>query len=71
MDNTSQFFSNCSDLSVKDVVAINLTVCVIGGICSFISILITLVLVIYKAYKSVLQRLFLYVMVATIVRELS
>ena len=70
MDNTSQFFSNCSDLSVKDVVAINLTVCVIGGICSFISILITLVLVIYKAYKSVLQRLFLYVMVATIVREL-
>ena len=70
MDNTSQFFSNCSDLSIKDIVTINLAFCVSGGACGLISILITLVLVICRAYKSVLQRLFLYVMVATIVREL-
>ena len=70
MDNTSQFFSNCSDLSTKDIVTINFAFCVTGGACGLISILITLVLVICRAYKSVLQRLFLYVMVTTIVREL-
>ena len=70
MDNTSQFFSNCSDLSIKDTATINLAFCVTGGICCCIAILITLVLVICRAYKSVLQRLFLYVMVTTIVREL-
>ena len=70
MDNTSQFFSNCSDLSIKDIATINLAFCVTGGVCCCIAIFITLLLVICRAYKSVLQRLFLYVMVATIVREL-
>ena len=70
MDNTSQFFSNCSDLSTEDIATVNLAFCISGGACGLISILISLVLVFCRAYKSVLQRLFLYVMVTTIVREL-
>ena len=71
MDNTSQFFSNCSNLSSDDTITINLTFCVTGGVCCFISIIITSLLVIYRAYKSVLQRLFFYMMMTTVMRELS
>ena len=67
MDSSSQFFLNCSDLSINDLATINLTFCLTGGV---VSIFITLFLVIHRAYKSVLQRLFLYVMIAMIVREL-
>ena len=70
MDNTSQFFSNCSNLSIKDTATINLALCVTGGVCCCVSIFITLLLVICRAYRSVLQRLFLYVMLTTTVREL-
>ena len=70
MDNSSQFFSNCSDLSIKDIVTINLAFCITGGVCCCVTISITLLLVICRAYKSVLQRLFLYVMLTTIMREL-
>ena len=71
MDNTSEFLSNCSDLSIKDIAIMNLAYNITGGVCGFISVFITLLLVICKAYKSVLQRLFLYVMVAITVQELS
>ena len=71
MDNTSQFISNCSDLSIKDIAAINLAYSITAGACGFVSILIFIMLIIYSAYKSVLQRLFLYVMMTTILRELS
>ena len=70
MDNTSQFFSNCSNLTIRELVSINLAFSATGAACCVVSSLIVLLLLVSKAYKSVLQRLFLYMMVATAAREL-
>ena len=70
MDNTSEFLSNCSELSNKDIATMNLAYSITAGVCGFISVFITLLLCICRVYKSVLQRLFLYMMVTTTVREL-
>ena len=70
MEKYSQFFSNCSNLTTKDLVSINLAFSGSGAACCFVSSLIFVLLLISKAYHSVLQRLFLYLMVATAVREL-
>ena len=59
MDNNSQFFSNCSDLTIKDLVIMNFAL----AACFLFSSLIVLLLIVCKAYKSVLQR-------TTTVREL-
>lgn len=66
MDNHSQF-SNCSGVHLKEI---NLVFSVTGAVCCFISAAIVLLIVIGKAYYSVLQRLFLYLMVAIVMREL-
>ena len=66
----SQFFSNCSNLTTEDLVIINLAFSGTGAASCFISSLIVLLLLISKSYHSVLQRLFLYLMVTTSVREL-
>ena len=66
----SQFFSNCSNLTTQDLISINLAFSGTGAASCLISSLIVLLLLISKAYHSVLQRLFLYLMVATAVREL-
>ncbi len=61
-------FSNCSNGT--DLAEINLVFSVTGAVCCFISILIILYIVCGKAYHTVLQRLFLYLMVAIVLREL-
>ena len=66
----SQFFSNCSNLTTDDLITINLSFSGTGAVCCFVSLIVILFLLISKAYKSVLQRLFLYLMVATAIREL-
>lgn len=66
----SQFFTNCSNLTADDLIAINLSFSGTGAVCCFISTIIFLLLLICRAYKTVLQRLFLYLMVATAMREL-
>ena len=70
MNTGSQFFSNCSNLTTGDLVTINLAFSGTGAASCFIASLIVLLLFISKSYQSVLQRLFLYLMVTTSVREL-
>ena len=42
-----------------------------GAVCLLISSFIVLLVIYYKAYSSVLQRLFLYLMLATMLREMG
>ena len=70
MGNDSQYFSNCSNLTTQQLASINLAFSGTGAGCFLVSSLLTLLLLISKSYHSVLQRLFLYLMVATTVREL-
>lgn len=69
MTNGTQF-SNCSHFSTEELKSVNLAFSVSGAVCFFISSGITLVLFISKSYHSVLQRLLLYLMIATALNEL-
>ena len=66
MGNPSQF-SNCSKVNLVDI---NLVFGVTGAVCCFFSCLIVGLIICCKAYRTVLQRLFLYLMVAIVLREL-
>ena len=66
MGNPSQF-SNCSKVNLADI---NLVFGVTGAVCCFISCLIVGLIICCKAYRTVLQRLFLYLMAAIVLREL-
>ena len=66
----SQFITNCSNLSTEDLISINLSFSGTGAVCCLISSVIDLVLIICKAYQSVFQILFFYLMVATATRKL-
>ncbi len=70
MSEGSQFVTNCSNLTAEDLISINLSFSGSGAACCFISCIIVLLLLISRAYHSILQRLFLYLMVATALREL-
>ena len=60
-------FSNCSTVDLNTV---NLVFSTTGIICCVISAVIIVLIVLYKAYYTVLQRLFLYLMVSILLREL-
>ena len=66
MSNQSQF-PNCSEVNLRKV---NLVFGVTGVVCCLISCLIVGLIICCKAYRTVLQRLFLYLMVAIVLREL-
>ena len=68
MGSLSQF-SNCSEVHT-DLAKVNLVFGVTGAVCCFISCLIVGLIICCKAYRTVLQRLFLYLMVAIVLREL-
>ena len=69
----SQFLSiaNCTNFTTSELLSLNLSISITGGLCLLISSLIILLLFFNKAYSSLLQRLFLYLMVATALRHLS
>jgi hypothetical protein len=69
----SQFLSiaNCTNFTTSELLSLNLSISITGGLCLLISSLIILLLFFNKAYSSLLQRLFLYLMVATALRQLS
>lgn len=67
----SSQFTNCSNnLTLKELKSINLAFSISGATCCVISSVITLLLVVSKSYYTVLQRLLLYLMVATALSEL-
>ena len=70
MINHSQFSNSCSNFTTDELVSLNLAFSCSGAVCCFVSSVITLLLLISKSYHSVLQRLLLYLMVATALSEL-
>ena len=73
MEETPQFSSmkNCTQFTSKELLSLNLSISITGGVCFYISLLVTLLLFYHNAYQSLLQRLFIYLMVATSLMELS
>ena len=73
MDERPQFFSieNCTNFTIPQLLSLNLSISITGGLCFLLSSSIILLLLFNKAYSSLLQRLFLYLMVATALRHLS
>ena len=73
MDEKPQFSSieNCTNFTATQLLSLNLSISITGGLCFLISSSIILLLFFNKAYSSLLQRLFLYLMLATALRHLS
>ena len=66
----SQFNLNCTNFNGSQLKAINLTRSIMALVCVVIVILILLFLLCYKAYSTTFQRLYLYVIIATLFSEL-
>ena len=60
---------NCTNFTTHQLKNINLARSLSGLLCMTLVILILVVLVFYKAYKTTLQRLFLYITAATVLEE--
>ena len=60
---------NCTNFTLPQLKTINLTESACGLVCLLISVIILGALLYYKAYKTTLQRLFLCLMVTTILQE--
>ena len=70
MEQKSQFLLNCSSLTESNLLSINLASTTSSIVSFLISFIIILLLLIYKCYQSVLQRMLLYLLLATNVNEL-
>lgn len=60
---------NCTNFTTHQLKNINLARSLSGILCMVVVMLILVVLLFYKAYKSTLQRLFLYITAATVIEE--
>ena len=69
--NGSQFNMNCTNFTVEDLKVINRTRNIPAMICAVITLAILLYLMYYKAYSSLLQRLYLYLVVGTLFTEIA
>ena len=65
----SQFNLNCTNLTEKQLKVANLIVVVTSVLCSVFATIILLLLLCQKSYSSTLQRLFLYLLVDTVIVE--
>ena len=59
----------CSKLNLLQIQNVNLTLSIIGGIGSLLAAVVVVLLVSIRAYKTVLQRLFLYGVFSTMIHE--
>ena len=66
----SQFYLNCTNLTEEQLKNINLARGVSGFVCAMLAMLIICFLLYFKSYKSVLQRLFLWLTGVTVVLNL-
>lgn len=62
-------FQKCGDLNETQLRTLNLTMSVSGGVGTLITLFIVAVLVCARAYKTILQRLFVYSVLATLLHE--
>ena len=67
----SQFPVNCSNFTVHQFKVLNLTRSVTASVCLVIILLMVLLLFFYRAYESILQRLFFYLSVVTLLYEIA
>ena len=69
MEEHQQFNINCTTFTGEQLKAINLTRSIVAIVCVIIVVLILLFLLCHKTYSSTFQRLYIYVIVATILSE--
>lgn len=62
-------FENCSNFTLEQLRAINLALSITGGVGCLLTSVVLLVLTCVRAYKSILQRLFMYGVYSTFVHE--
>ena len=69
MEEHRQFNINCTTFTGEQLLAINLTRSIVAIVCVIIVALILLFLLCHKAYSSTFQRLYIYVIIATLFSE--
>lgn len=69
LDPQFETLHNCTNFTNQQLKHINLARSLTGVLCMVVATLILVALIFYKAYKSVLQRLFLYITAATVIGE--
>ena len=69
-EDSSQFNLSCSNLSISELTSMNLSRGAAAAVCAAIMVTMLMVLCCSKAFVSVIQRLFLYLVMATIASEL-
>ena len=69
--NGSQFNMNCTNFTVEDLKVINRTRNIPAMICAVITLAILIYLICYKAFSSLFQRLYLYLVIGTLFAEIS
>lgn len=69
-DGNSQYDLNCTNLTVQELLNMNLSRGITAAVCVVILITILVFLCLSKAYVSVVERLFLYLIVATLACEI-
>lgn len=69
LDPQFESLQNCTNFTALQLKNINLARTLSGIVCMLVVVLILTVLVFYKAFKSTLQRLFLYITAATVIEE--
>lgn len=69
MERYQQFNINCTTFTGEELKAINLTRSIVAILCVIIVVLILVLLLCHKAYTSTFQRLYIYVIIATLISE--
>ena len=69
MDEGSQFLLKCTDLNVTQLKTVNTARSVAGATCTIMVCSILTYILIKRAFQTILQRLFIYLVLATIVQE--
>ena len=69
--NESQFNMNCTDFTVEDMKFFNRLRNITALICAAITLAILLFLICQKAYSSLFQRLYLYLVIGTLLTEIA
>ncbi len=65
----AQFLANCSSLSLAQLRGKNLAISLSAAVCFLLTLVILVLLVLYRSYKTLLQRLFLYLTIIILVHQ--
>ena len=71
LEDNPQFANHCSSFTSDQLLSLNLCHGLNAAVCCLFSCVIILLLLISKSYRTVLQRMLLYLMIATVLSELT